>query len=352
MHIEKLLTNKNIRYKKERGKHGIEVRICCPLCPTRGKSKDTKYKLSMNPEKGVYQCWRCEAAGLISSLYKEFSASSGSSRDNAQDNSRARRDPAMPGVVVPVNSMEPDSMPVRYLRARGFDPDILYNYMGVYYCPEGRVFGGVFNTTNTIVFPVFEAGKAAGWQARLLYDPERLTPKECETYGLEKDDEGEYMRPPKYFTSPGLDKGKTLMNYDMARAGRGVVVVEGPFDMVSVGPCSVAALGKGVSDDQIRILSTYWDVVVLILDPGDADDKTKELALKLASRTMCVPLRLEGYSDPGSAATTSIWLQIDAACRKSGVDTFNFFGSDINKRFLYDEYERENRSAGAARMRS
>jgi hypothetical protein len=59
-------------------------------------------------------------------------------------------------------------------------------------------------------------GKLVGWQSRLLYTPDNMTDDECEAMGFVKDDDKDWVKPPKYWTSPGLEKGRVLFNYDWA----------------------------------------------------------------------------------------------------------------------------------------
>jgi DNA primase len=125
-----------------------------------------------------------------------------------------------------------------------------------------------------------------------------------------------YMRedgvftPPKYFTEPAFDKGRALYNFDAARTSRVAVLVEGTLDAAGVGPCAVAALGKNITDTQMKLLCMHWSAVVLLLDPGDGDRQSDQVARTVSRAVPVLPVRLQGYKDPGDAPPREVWRQI------------------------------------------
>jgi len=312
------------RVKRSKTKKGMEIRICCPFCVKNGKTRDTKYKLWINPSLGVWRCWRCSSKGSITSLLgTPYTAPGGVFGFSGPALRKTTTCDISPGELTRMDRLDPDNVGCRYLRTRGFNPAGVGRCYGVSYCSYGRPFGGdfKFDTTNTVVFPVWMHGKLVGWQARLLYNPESLTDAECKAFGFTYDTEkGKYIRPPKYFTSPGLSKGTVLYNFDNAVKSDIVVVVEGPTDTLAVGPSAVGTLGKGVTDDQIRMLISNWKHVVVLLDP-DASAESEMLVNEI-SKTVpsTLQLNLEGYSDPGSAPTKEIWRQIIVGMANIGVD--------------------------------
>lgn len=88
---------------------------------------------------------------------------------------------------------------------------------------------------NAVVFPVKRDGVCYGWQARFI-DPQTN----------------------QRMTSFSFNKARFLLNWDRAKSQSKVILVEGPFDCIAadipglVG--AVASLGKGVSQDQIKLL--------------------------------------------------------------------------------------------------
>jgi hypothetical protein len=221
-----------------------------------------------------------------------------------------------------VDQLPDDHPAIVYLtriRKRPFDPQELARTFGVFYCNIGRVFGkGTINydTSNTLVFPVYWRDHqppyqpiVIGWQSRLLYDPAKLTDAECAAYGLQKDERGEWIRPPKYFTSPGLDKGRVLYNYLNARNYSFVVVTEGVFDAFSVGPSAVCLFGKTPTETQLNLLKTYWEDIILLLDP-DAHKEMRATFEHLSRSVKVTAVLLEGQKDAGDMERGEIWRQI------------------------------------------
>lgn len=324
MNIESALVAKfGKRYRKHRAKNGMEYKVCCPFCTKAGLKPDRKYKLWINPDKQVYRCWRCDARGRVSDLLGVLASTP---VFDARPRTLSTDIPA-PGELIGLDQLEGSNPACVYMANRGFNPVALGRYYGVQHCYSGRVFGGKymrFNTTNTIVFPIIMDTRVVGWQSRLLYNPDALTDAECEAMAMPRDDDGDYIRPPKYFTSPGLTKADVLYNFDTARSGNLVVVVEGPTDVLATGPAAVGTLGKGVSDQQASMLKTFWDLVIVMLDPGDAARESAKLVEELSGTVRTVEVRLERYDDPGSAPTLELWRQIDVAMRKQGLDLSNY----------------------------
>jgi hypothetical protein len=310
------------RYKKGRSKNGLEFKVCCPFCTRNGLTADRKFKLWINPGQGVYRCWRCNTRGQVTDLFGDIARLVQNPFSQTRVTQLTQVE-TMPGMIISLADLDEDHPAYRYMRGRGFDPVAMGKFYGLSYCYEGRMFGHgsfQFNTFNTLIFPIWMRGQVVGWQARLLYNPDTLTDSECAAMQYPRDEDGEYCRPPKYFTSPGLEKGRVLYNYDVAVKSQVVVITEGPTDVLATGPCAVGTLGKGVSDEQIRMIKNQWDVIVILLDPGDADKESYALYTALSETVPnTVAVKLEGYSDPGSAPTAEIWTQIYDKARKKGI---------------------------------
>ena len=230
-----------------------------------------------------------------------------------------------PGALVPLTELDDNHPAIVYLTHRGFDPRELSEVFGVRYCVTGKLCAGIYNTSNTLIFPLWMNGKLIGWQSRLLYTPDKMTDQECEDMGFIKDEDGDFVNPPKYWTSGGITKGRIFFNNDWARQSDVVVVCEGTFDAMAVGKCGVATLGKGIAEHQIRMLMAYWKVVVLLLDPGDADEQMDVLDLPRLHRVMkVVRVDLKGYKDAGEAPRSEIWKQIWDSSAAAEVDLNNY----------------------------
>lgn len=296
--LENFLRRRYGFVKRSQGKHGPELITRCPVC--------SKKKLSVNAKSGMYQCWHGCMSGHIDSLIGDVKL--------AKAEFVARKPPppgfTSPGTLMSLSHLGQEHPAIQYLLRRGFDPRQLEEYYSICYCSVGKKFaGGLFDTTNTIIIPVFFNGEMIAWQSRLLYDPDKLDERACAGMGFKQDEDGDYVKPPKYFTMPGYDKGKMLWNVDNARRSQVVVICEGVFDAIRVGRCAVATFGKGVTDEQATSLNQYWPLNVVLLDPGDADAEMQKLKSKLPT---AVVIDLKGYKDAGEAPQLEIWRQIDS----------------------------------------
>lgn len=323
MQLEALLQRRYGSVK--RGKGGRELITKCPVCGKR--------KLSVNTITGLYQCWHGCVSGHVDKLFGDVRIA----RNEQIEFRKAApiaRGVDLPGELVPLMSLSEEHQAIQYLINRGFNPKELDEIYGLRYCSMGKKYaGGLFDTSNTLVIPVYADGLLTGWQSRLLYDPKELDDATCTALGFPKDEDGDWLRPPKYFTMPGLDKGKILYNYDWARRSNLVVVCEGVFDALAVGRCAVATFGKGVTEYQANILKSYWDLIIILLDPGDAEADMIKLNKALDKGTApTFYVMLQGYKDAGETPREEIWRQIDQTMRDHPVlgpsgktlDTYQF----------------------------
>jgi len=296
----------------------VFIDTICPRCGRR--------KLSVNARRGTYKCWRECPGGKLSELLSgvKFELVHGPAT-TSQDDLMPRKF-IYPGVIESITALPEDHPAVVYLKDRGFDPEYAESVFNVGYCSQGEVFAsGRYDTSNTLMFPMFLDGKLVAWQSRLLYNPDSITAAECYQRGMTDDPEdGELMRFPKYFTMPGFRKGSMFFNFDNARKSEVVVVTEGTFDTMSVGRCAVAALGKGVSDIQVSILAANWKLAILLLDP-DAAKENMYLVERLSKRGMpSIPVTLQDDHDAGELTQEAVWEQINEACLKQGTDLLKY----------------------------
>lgn len=314
MNVERLLKQQFGEVRKGRGRNGTEYKVRCPFC---GK----KWKMYVNPTYmgGVYNCYSasCSQSGSLRNLLKGFESGD-------QDMRPVREDPlptdiTPPGDTVPLEGLSDDNFGIQYLtniRKRPFDPIELSRTYGVRYCTNGRQFhlgDTVFDTTNTLIFPVWMFDKIVGWQSRLLYTPEDMEEWQKESFGFAKDEDGQWLLPPKYLTNPGFSKGRVLWNFDLARRYKFVIPTEGVFDAASTGGPAVCTFGTGISDDQARLMRDYWEAVIILLDPEGTQAQVDELVAKLRRSVTVVPVKLSGgFKDPGDTPRQEIWSQIVA----------------------------------------
>lgn len=301
------------------GKRGLEYTANCPFCVKRGHSPDTERKLNMNPVRDRYYCHRCSASGMLSRMLGVLPDGGPQMPAPAKELKPVRP----PGQLVPLNSLDPACMTRAYIEARGFDANVLYQHFGVAGCVDGFcVSDGEklwFNATGTIVFPVWMNGTVVGWQARTPYEPKKLTEQECADLGMPIGPKGVHVRPPKYMTPSAMDKSLALFNYDNARRGDAVVLCEGPLDAISAGLCAVASFGKGVSEEQIRLIKSYWKLAIILLDP-DADDSSRALESTLRMAMPTLRVSLQGAEDAGDMSFVDLWEQIFRAAHAAQID--------------------------------
>jgi len=300
--------------KVTRGSNGPELLTRCPFC---GKSE----KLAVNPAKRVYHCWHCNTSGTLSSLLGvdvTVTVSAAPVDDRAKEQKTIYPPSFDPSQMMPLSCLPEDNPAIVYLKSRGFDPEELDRDFAFRYCAKGRVFPHVpFDASNTIVIPIYSVGRFLGWQARLLYNPKEVSEEVLQVMGYTaRKENGELKRPPKYLTSPGLNKKELLYNVDWAKQYDTVVVTEGVFDCIRVGRQGVATLGKLVSDYQKRMLVSLWKTVVLLLDP-DASATQEALVkdLTVPGGPRVVPVTLKGYKDAGDCPRDELWRQIDEALK-------------------------------------
>lgn len=260
------------------------IRIPCPTCTKKNKKK---YKRYVSSTYNFTQCYVCQTPLTFAALIGDNVFV-----ENTNELSRPREEHPQAKILpfqhcLPINSLPSDHLAVRFFnKDHLFNLDRYWEEYGVCYVPFDGAIDINFNeeytakSAETIVFPVVFKQELVGWQCR--YVP-----------GTWYGDKMSFMR---YFHL--FDKGSYLFNYDKARKYDFVVVVEGIKKALKF-PNAVSTLGKGISDNQVQLL-TNWKNVVLLLD---GDDKTQEYALTLQLRlkTMminCVNIDLRKYGFP------------------------------------------------------
>lgn len=161
-----------------------------------------------------------------------------------------------------------DEHPARvYIRdIRKFDPDVLARSWSVSWCDSLEPY---YRIPNRILIPSYSTTKDSGiklvgWQARYL------NPFPLSDVPPDKDTK-------KYINVSGFRKSQHLFNAWRVEKAPLVVVTEGPFDAMRVGPeLGIALFGKKASENQKR---TIWDLwgsrqcpIVVLLDPDAQED--------------------------------------------------------------------------------
>ncbi len=172
----------------------------------------------------------------------------------------------LPGLVVPLTSLQDDHRAVRYLRDRGFDVDGLVDSWDVGWCVRSS--GMHSGIAQRIFVPISFRGEMVGWQGRWPAD-------DWKKQGAQK-----------YYNLAGFRKSLVLYNHDAALAFPYVIVQEGVTDVWATGDGSVSTLGKTPSPHQRELLRQWakktdpGGLLVLMYDPEawTTEQKNREAA--------------------------------------------------------------------------
>jgi DNA primase len=153
-----------------------------------------------------------------------------------------------------------------------------------------------------VAIPVIMDGKAYSWVYRAV-DPD-----------AEK----------KVVNAKGNQQRRLLYNWDRASTYKNIVVAEGVFDALRIGPMAVATFGKKISDAQAALLSTKKFESITVCFDQDAYKETKKYAKSLsevigedADIRVCF---LTGTAkDPGESSRDELIKQLKASPRWDSV---------------------------------
>lgn len=232
---------------------GEDVRVCCPFCPTRGRSEDKNFKLYINPVRDVVHCFRCEYSGRAKNLFPQLVTFGGVLTSGKPESVDLEPLP----VCCELYELPQNDLAVEYIQSRDFTLAELQGkaFYCKDYCKDDYSFG------PRIVFPFYQSELYRGFQARTIW-------KNTE---------------PKYIGATGMKKKNILYNFDVAfTQNEELIITEGPFDCIRVGDHAVSLLGKAISDEQLRLIQLGdFKRIVVFLDP-DAKKEVKETTKKLA----------------------------------------------------------------------
>lgn len=303
---------------------GEEYRLRCPYC------KDHRPRLYVSHRFGV---WDDESNSDNLWLAQCFNESCFSDCDNRElfceavyriPVARRRLIRLLPGKPAPAGGLreiappgpmwrldelaksQPNHHAVQYLEGRGFDPAKMGKLWGVAYCPKAHVYS---LASDKLILPVYWKGTMVGWQARYIGDSVRGVP--FNVAGVAK-----------YWSSPGFKRSRAAYNFWRAVKHPTVIVVEGMFDVWSMGVQSMGVFGKSMGASIQRLLlgemsrrhSPREAVIVLLLD-AKKDNKAKvhhieKLYTQLRARgapVRILSVYLPEEMDPGSSERS--WMR-------------------------------------------
>ena len=210
-----------------------------------------------------------------------------------------------PGLLIPIDKVPTHDPASQFLTARGYDLSELVRLYDVSLCVDAR--SEYPAAQGRIVMPIRMNDMLVGWQCRYPKDLDFKT-----------------ARVPKYYNRPNMPRRLMLYNYDNARQYPFVVVCEGPTDVWNTGPYGVAAFGKHLAADQVKLICKTWSggAVVILLD-GDAWNDSLELAERFSAERYngaVIPVQLPADKDPGALDRALLADAIVTAAEQQGVD--------------------------------
>lgn len=303
---------------------GEQYQICCPFCQTG----DNRFRLYISYRWRVVEQGRVTGQGLTW-CFNESRNESRKLEDALRFYAHSKtalpprivfqepevKSVQLPGVCVPLTQLPANHPAILYLmngrknplgQSVAWYPGELYEEWGIRYCISAMSGGGYAPelVQNRLILPIFWEQQLVGWQARAIDNSL-----------------------PKYYTMPGLNKGRLLFNGDRAREQSGlVIVVEGIFDAMAVGPeHGVAVLGSSVNHFQRTWLARNFGTGTLVLlfdsDRAGANCTKVNMALMQGAFSKgCFAVSLPQGWDAGSMSRENLWQVIRSEGRRFGVE--------------------------------
>ena len=252
--------------------------IQCPFCGRGSRN----FGLGINLRTLGCTCWKCGSHSLRSALaeavgdWKPVRAllpelEAGAERQRPAERGGTYKPP--PGVV--------DMMPAhrRYLERRGFDPDLLALRHGI------RGIGGGGRLGWRLFMPVCVYGEPVTWTTRAI---------------------GEATM--RYISAAPAEESRPLKHclYGEDHVRHAVVVTEGPFDMLRIGPGAVALFGVSYTPVQVARLARYPVRVIAFDNEPAAQRRANQLADLLAPWPGQTHIARLSGADPDSAPAAEI----------------------------------------------
>lgn len=248
------------------GAHGKnEIFICCPYCEKRGKGVDTKYHLGVNTVKGVYHCFKCDAAGRMSDI-KELAllAPSDISLDLDAVKQKLRgmfesesKEFDLDKISWPLTGDTP--MAYKYMLDRGFSPEEIIKHKLRVGRPYTNGIEEVNKFSGRIIFPFISDGKCVYFTARSING-----------------------REPKYLNSSG---SKSTLVYNIDSVNGTCILCEGIVSAIAAerttGIPAVSILGKSASFFQLNRIRSKCNKIYLSFDGDVTEDETFAILKKL-----------------------------------------------------------------------
>lgn len=270
------------RFVKNSGDENI---FYCPVCDLN----DTSGHFYANIRTGMYHCFKCGTKGRLPLPQKSSKLKAKRKPRLAQER---KSEVSLPYGTIRMRFLTPslydDLLEInpdlkRFFQKKKITYEIAQKY-DLGFCPTGRL-------KNRIILPIYFEKRVVGWQARAMYK-------------FAKDFQGR-----KYQTPKSFQINHYLYNWDEAKEYPVIVVVEGPFDVFTVGPNAVATFGTSISAEQVRLLSNLKARKILMWD-YDARIKAWKTAQRLP---FTLDLALVPHLGPSALSSQEITSVISSA---------------------------------------
>lgn len=290
-----------------------EIMLECPKCEADEPGSGAE-KLWYNTQKKIGWCYKCETSyppdkilqhvggmSLLGSMSLILDQAKGAEAQAIHDFRdkllREDRPAAHDQIVVPEIDLPEEFVPYRrglkypaYFDQRGITPaQAVYHRLG--WCAYGEF-------RNRLVIPIYTLGKLVAFNTRLMLSADKI--KTTNAVLKQQLSPKEYS---KKKLKPYKHQGKTkyaFFNYDRARTRKQIVLCEGVFDAIRVGPDAMALLGKSVGQYKYDLLSqTEAEEFILMLDPDEAGvAATLKIGERLSNTVVVRVATLPNGKDP------------------------------------------------------
>lgn len=287
MRFEDLLIENGIELRRSgEDKHSREgwIQLQCPFCGGRGSGK---FHLGFNIAQGNLSCWKCGSHSQAETLVAYMGISYREARKalDGLEKSRIKEVVKKQGVLKLPKGLEP-LLPAhrRYLKGRGFDPDVLSEVWDL------QCIGLASKLSWRVFIPIKFQGEMVSWTTRSISPTAELR------YVSASEDQESIPH-------------KSLL-YGEDKAKHAICVVEGPMDVWRIGPGAVATCGTAISRAQILRMAKY-PVIGIALDNdteegGTAQRRARKLADELSAFGGDVQLIKLDSKDAGCASDEEI----------------------------------------------
>ena len=228
------------------------VQFDCPYCGTNSQ----KFHMGFRIDGGFVNCWKCGPHPLYETVYQLSNKTPEQTKKLLGDLEFKKFKPTehRGKLVLPKGLGELGKPHRKYLRSRGYDPDLIQQLWKV------QGIGIAAKRSWTIFIPIIFKGQTVSWTTRKIVDEDVL----------------------RYLSANSKEESyphkKVLYGEDYARWA--ISIHEGPLDVWKVGPGATCTFGTGFSRTQIRRMIKYERRIICF----DAEEQAQKRARQLMNQ--------------------------------------------------------------------